>query len=377
MLTGGSGSKGSEAYPTSNTLIKGTGNHTVKDSSIVDNGTNVTTNLPISASGGITGSLNGNADTATTATTASYVNPLNQNVQITGSLNITGSARNASKIYGNLTQQLDSPGLNNQYDLITIPSTTVDGQSYTNVNNFFADYSGFGQNYKDYFAIEYYDSFGYNYGSEFAVNGVFVNMSQNAGNSQTAQIRILKKAPNLIQNGRGSVTGSSSELRAAGTGSQVQIWGYSGAAVDIKASGNQGGSTAYMKLSSDSDITLNASNRIIVTGSIVNEINALSIASNTASLDCQDGDMFTLTLVSGSNTHLNAINVQQGQTISLKVLQPSTATDSYGTMTFESEFAFAGGTAPTITAASGSTDILTFQSYDASTLFGTAVQNLS
>lgn len=87
--------------------------------------------------------------------------------------------------------------------------------------------------------------------------------------------------------------------------------------------------------------------------------------------------MFTLTLVSGSNTHLNASNIQAGQTISLKVLQPSTATDSYGTMTFEPEFAFAGGTAPTITAASGSTDILTFQSYDASSLFGTAVQNLS
>ena len=126
------------------------------------------------------------------------------------------------------------------------------------------------------------------------------------------------------------------------------------------------------------DLKLIAGNKgISVTGSVHSEINALSIASNTASLDCQDGDMFTLTLVSGSNTHLNASNIRAGQTISLKVLQPSTATDSYGTMTFESEFKFAGGTAPTITAASGSTDILTFQSYDASSLFTTAVQNLS
>ena len=46
-------------------------------------------------------------------------------------------------------------------------------------------------------------------------------------------------------------------------------------------------------------------------------------------------------------------------------------------LSFAPEFKFAGGTAPTITAASGSTDILTFQSYDASSLFGTAVQNLS
>ena len=39
MLTGISGSKGSEVYPTNNTLLKGTGNHTVQDSIITDDGT--------------------------------------------------------------------------------------------------------------------------------------------------------------------------------------------------------------------------------------------------------------------------------------------------------------------------------------------------
>ena len=72
FLTGISGSKGSEAYPTLNTLLKGTGNQTTQNSSIVDNGVNVTTTLPISASGGIIGSLTGNASSATTAISASH-----------------------------------------------------------------------------------------------------------------------------------------------------------------------------------------------------------------------------------------------------------------------------------------------------------------
>ena len=41
MLTGTAGSKGSEVYPTANTLLKGTGNHTVVDSNITDNGVNI------------------------------------------------------------------------------------------------------------------------------------------------------------------------------------------------------------------------------------------------------------------------------------------------------------------------------------------------
>ena len=160
MLTGPSGSKGSETYPTLNTLIKGTGNHTVVDTNITDDGSLV---------------------------------KINSNTQITGSFNITGSARNASQIQGNFKQNLLSPGLNLQYDLINVPSTTIDGLTYSNVNNFFADYSGFGSGYKDYFATEYYDSFGYNYGGEISVNGVQARMVVDSDNNQFGDIKISKK----------------------------------------------------------------------------------------------------------------------------------------------------------------------------------------
>jgi hypothetical protein len=140
ILTGPSGSKGSEVFPSLNRVIKGTGNNTVVDTNITDTGTLVSINSntqitgSLIASAGITGSLIGTssyADYATSAsyalnatsasyaldattasyalnattssyalnatsasyalnaTSASYVNILNQNVTITGSLNIT------------------------------------------------------------------------------------------------------------------------------------------------------------------------------------------------------------------------------------------------------------------------------------------------
>ena len=261
-------------------------------------------------------------------------------VQITGSLQITGSGLNKSTIVGNLKQSFPSPGNNNSVGLYELTGTnTIDSKTYTNKNFFLADFNSFGEQFRDYFSLEYYDGFGYNYGSELNINGIKSRLA-------------------TVASGSGGFASRQAEISTIDDG--------------------DGTGTVAMSAGDQVDLKLVAGNKgISVTGSVHSEINALSIASNTASLDCQDGDMFTLTLVSGSNTHLNASNIRAGQTISLKVLQPSTATDSYGTMTFESEFKFAGGTSPTITAASGSTDILTFQSYDASSLFTTAVQNLS
>jgi hypothetical protein len=59
ILTGISGSKGSEVFPSFNRLIKGTGNNTVTNSNITDNGTNVSINSATSITGStnISGSL--------------------------------------------------------------------------------------------------------------------------------------------------------------------------------------------------------------------------------------------------------------------------------------------------------------------------------
>jgi len=81
MLTGASGSKGSEVYPTANTLIKGTGNHTVVDSIIIDNGTNATINGDATVTGNT--QLNGELNFST------FVDIKQQGANI-----LTGSASN-------------------------------------------------------------------------------------------------------------------------------------------------------------------------------------------------------------------------------------------------------------------------------------------
>jgi hypothetical protein len=80
------GTLGNPIYPTANQIQKGTGTHHLTGSALSDDGTKVTvaTSLEslnhisavgyISANAGFTGSLNGNADTATSASFATYAN---------------------------------------------------------------------------------------------------------------------------------------------------------------------------------------------------------------------------------------------------------------------------------------------------------------
>jgi hypothetical protein len=346
-----------------------------------------------------TGSLLGTASHAANAGEwdGSYLG----NASITGSLivsggnfDVLGATRNGSSIDSNFKQNLASPGLNQQFDLIAVSPTTIDNRTYSNVNNFFADYSGFGSPYKDYFAIEYYDSFSYNYGSEFSINGVQARINNLPGNNQFGDFKVQQKKPADIANGRGTVSGSQAIMQAGGSGSQALINGYNGASVLIQAVGQQGGSAGYMNLLSTGSMTIQTQADSLslksgtstggfylnVTGSVTQPTSSVNINSNTGSLENYKSNFHSLTLVSGSNTHLKMQTTyagRPGQTISLEVKQPTTATDSYGTLSFAPEFKFAGGTAPTITAASGALDVLTFQTYDGSTYYGTAIQNFS
>jgi len=256
-------------------------------------------------------------------------------VQITGSLNITGSGLNESTIIGNLKQSFPSPGNNQTVGLAELSGTnSIGGKNYTNKNLFVADFNSFGEQFRDYYSIEYYDGFAYNYGTEFNINGVKSRLGvvvSGSGAGRTGEIAVIDN-----QDGTGTVK--------MVTGDQVGL---------ELTSGNKG---------------------ITVSGAVKSNINALAIASTTASMDCQDGDMFTLTLANGVDTHLDATNVQAGQTISLEVTNNATGA---GTLSFSPDFKFAGGTAPTVTATTSAKDIITFQAFDSTSLNGTAVLNLS
>jgi hypothetical protein len=117
------------------------------------------------------------------------------------------------------------------------------------------------------------------------------------------------------------------------------------------------------------------SGSFITTGSTVGNLTALSITSNTASLDFKDGDYFTLQLVSGSDTHLevNSSNQVPGQTAVLKVQQPNPGS---GTLTYASNFRFPGGTIPTATDGANAEDILTFVNFGFNETYVTMTNDL-
>jgi hypothetical protein len=99
----------------------------------------------------------------------------------------------------------------------------------------------------------------------------------------------------------------------------------------------------------------------------------MSIASQTASMNLALSNFFTLTLVSGSTTHLAASNIRPGQTVNLLVNQPSVGT---GSLSYNSTFDFPAGNAYVATPATSSKDIITFITFDSSTIYATSINNL-
>jgi hypothetical protein len=112
------------------------------------------------------------------------------------------------------------------------------------------------------------------------------------------------------------------------------------------------------------------SGSIIQTGSVQGNIVPLTITSNTASLNLNNGNFFTLQLVSGSATHLNPTNIKPGQTVSVFVNTTGSAT-----MTFPSSIKQISGSAYIPTTGTG-LDILTLISKDTSNLYLVSAKNM-
>jgi hypothetical protein len=110
-----------------------------------------------------------------------------------------------------------------------------------------------------------------------------------------------------------------------------------------------------------------------VSGAILNYPINLPTASGTASMDCSKSNFFNLTLSGSYTLFLSASNIQPGQTINLRVIQPATS----GSLNYGSQFKFAGGIPYSASATSSTVDIISFISYDTAVLYGSAIKNLS
>ena len=112
---------------------------------------------------------------------------------------------------------------------------------------------------------------------------------------------------------------------------------------------------------------------INISGSLVNQPITLPTASGTASMDCSKSNFFNLTLSGSYTLFLSASNIQPGQTVNLRVTQPATS----GSLNYGSQFKFAGGIPYSASATGSAVDIISFISFDTTTLYGSAIKNLS
>ena len=108
----------------------------------------------------------------------------------------------------------------------------------------------------------------------------------------------------------------------------------------------------------------------IVTGSTRGNVTALSIASNTASIDLSVGNFFTLQLVPGSNTYINPSNILPGQTSILTL-----STTGSATVSWPSSVKQPSGSAYVPTTTTG-IDIITLASVNSSTLYVVSIKNM-
>ena len=110
----------------------------------------------------------------------------------------------------------------------------------------------------------------------------------------------------------------------------------------------------------------------VFSGSVQGDVHNISIASSTASIDCSQGNFFTLTNNSATPIHLTATNITGGRTITLRVDKTNaSATFDINTNSVK----FPDGFPYNITSGNNVEDILTFVTFDTSAIYSVATNN--
>lgn len=351
ILTGPTGSKGSEILPTVNKIQKGLGSNYIGDSSITDTGTLVTINsgTTITGSVNITGSVtmvNG-ADLITHHVKAPAVNGVEIQNNGAGVVALFGAGGSlGTTFYGQIN------------------GTTFVGTASLATSASYAATAS-------YVATPTLQA--------VTTAGATTNVAVTINNTASADYWMVDTKPfaklssSTIIAGR--VDGADEDLVIAGrnfNGTTPSIYMTDNLFIYNEVAHEFTGSVGL-----NSTLTVKGATTLqddtIISGSLRGAISTLSITSNTASLDCSANNFFTLTLVSGSNTYINPSNINNGQTINLRVTQ---ANPGNGTVSFPSSVKQVSGSAYVPTAGAGPVDIVTFISFDASSLFLSNVKNL-
>ena len=178
------------------------------------------------------------------------------------------------------------------------------------------------------------------------------------------------------------VTGSSTQLQDGfGTNLGLFINGLGG--ISGSFTGSLFGTASFVTLAQTASFvtlaqtasfigpTLNQN--VVISGSTSGVVKALTISSQTASMDLSTANLFTLTLVSGSNTFLNPTNIKAGQTGILQITQPATAS----TLSYPSSIKFPAFLAYTASITSSAIDQISFVAFNTSSLNAVAANKFS
>ena len=180
-------------------------------------------------------------------------------------------------------------------------------------------------------------------------------------------------------NDTGSLANSNDIVMAVGTGTAVStrrtgFYITTGSLVGISGSLDVKGNTTItgsVVLSGSVGPELIVVGDTVISGSAYGVVNNLSISSNTASLNLNSGNFFTLSLPTGVDTFVSASNIQPGQTVNIVVSNGGT-----GTISFSNNIKQPSGSFYTATTGSGVIDVVSLISVDTNNLYMNNLKNL-
>jgi hypothetical protein len=215
---------------------------------------------------------------------------------------------------------------------------------------------------------EMWDSPSFNWGTDVAIspNGFFANtVAKDTGEVAELEAYSTSGGSTFV-----NVKGKTINIGAEQQTSQIDIAWVGPATGTTRVNGktvNVGspfGFTEDIDLKSITGITLDSPS-IEITGSVSQDVDTIAIASATASIDFSNSNYQTLTLASGTATHLIPTNIKAGQTVVVEITQDGALA---GTVTVDGSLTFPGGTPYTATTTLGGKDVLTLVSFDGSTV---------
>jgi|694.fasta_scaffold10058_14 hypothetical protein len=221
-------------------------------------------------------------------------------------------------------------------------------------------------------------------GSVTITGSTFIDATSNAfaisGSLQSSETFVIDHHQNgarFLSNRSNSVlhlgTPTKTNILSLGRNAAVGFYGDAYEAGTTYSFGNNSATWKTVDFILSGSLTVTGSNIIqgttTVSGSLRGNVTALTIASNTASLDLSTGNFFTVQLVSGSNTFINPSNILPGQTVNIRVNTTGSATVSFPSSVLQTS-----GSAYVPTTTTG-TDIITLIAFDTSSLFLSNIKN--